>query len=649
MRITDSPAPLLAAAATAALLAATTPTAAAVEDPTLDFENLGLADSTRLVGRSSNVDLNLPVPPGTAPQVLRGRLQVPVEFSGGVVAAYSGDHLLGTANLQVDDGVADLTVPLTDAEVSGGIASVRLRTVLDAESADWCHVDDSTPAVLTDAEVAYTGTTVAPSEIADFLPPVLEEISIHVPADPTTAESSAALEVATALTSRYSSQDPAVTVVALPAGKTAPSEPARPFERQIVIATGEQAGTTVEEAGRDTAFLRLRGEDGTLQDQARLLASRLLPLAVSDTATVANVSGVPDLAPEAGTVAELGNYDLTAEGLTRPTVGIGLDQSRLGAFVGAVDLHLTGGYVPLPQESGGQLIFRVGDTVLDQLPVDDSGSFDHQLSIPPELLGRYARLDVELRSTGPLNCGTTQPLSLWIDGASTVATDLADSPADPGFAALPQGLAPTVDVALAEGGLADLRRAVTLVTGVQSLGSTRLRPNLVPWEEATTAGRAALFVDAIGDDATHLPLPVRRDGDTFSVVGSDEELTVPDHGIGGVQVTWDEENFRQLVVATSDGSPEQLDRTLDWLSQDRERWFGLQGQALLQTAGSQGDPVDLVTAAQRETAETSAGNRVWWLTGAVIVVLLAVAVLALLLRRVRRPTPPAAETRPDDE
>ncbi|RNE49390.1 hypothetical protein C5L39_03210 [Corynebacterium alimapuense] len=558
-------------------------------------------------------------------------MQAPSGYNGGNIKIYQDEQLLAITELEIVDGLAEFAIPILDLNVVGQEATIQVRTSLEYSDSNWCHDDWDDPATLTNLSMTYAGEPALPMVISEYLPSVLDRISIYIPQEPSESESAAAIELSSALSAQYRTQNPEIDLISLAAGESSPRASADAFERKFVISDQEDSEVVLENPGADSMFLRISGQGNALVDQARLLSSELLPLVNTNSAELASHAEIPQLEPRSMTVEELGNFTLETEGIGRTSVNIGFDQSRMGSFPTELEVNLSGGYVPLPADMNGQLIFHIGDTVIDQLPLNQGGEFNHTLLIPQDLFSRFPQLEVELRSTGTVECNVTQPLSLWIDPKSTVNTELSDTPENAGFLSLPQGFIPTVNVALAEGDFADVQRAVSIIDGVQMLGTTRLRPELVSWEDAIVSQQPAVLIDAGGESSTDLSLPVETENGVLTVEGSEDVINLDQLEYGGIETFWDEENSRMLLVASSAGDPAELDRVLNWLDQDQDRWYELSGQALLQSVGNLGDPMEVTVSAAQLDQQPST-DKTAWIVGAVLLSLLTVGVIAIVLR-----------------
>lgn len=625
-----------------ALAFATTP-ATAAEDPTLTLSELGAENDLSLPGRTVEVPLSFRVPDGTRPETLTGQLQLPAEYTGGVVEIHQDNRMYSTTVVEMADFTAGIALPLDGITVEDARADITLRAVLDVDGDQWCIEEPA--ALLRDAAVSFTGSTTSPMVVAEFLPPVLKKISIHVPADPAETVQAAALEVATSVASVYQPIDLDVEVVQLPPGTLSPAAGPEDFERQIVLVDDRPEGRTeLVNPGEDDTFLRLSGGDGTLYDQTRLLTDTMLPLAADVEVTPAGFGDIPDLSADVATLAELGNYNLISESVARTRILIGVERSRLRPYATSLEVHLTGTYTPLPERNSGQLTAVVGDTVVDAFTADETGVIDRRFTVPGELMDRYVEIGVELRTLGEVSCGHTQPVGLNIDADSVVTAENSDTPLLRGFRVLPQSFQPGVDVALAAGDVAHLSRAVRVLTGVQSLSSQRIRPHLVNWDEAVASSRSTILVDAEGSRLDQVPTYLNQAATAVEI--SDESRAAPSAAAlvrslntsselswASLQAVWDDNTDRMLLVASSTGAAAQLDELLDWLEGDEDRWAGLDGEILVRIG--EREPVELKVAAAPESAAEISRSAMVAAVAAVAVVL-AIALTLWSLRRRKR-------------
>lgn len=595
---------------TVTLAAVTLPSAAAATDPTLSFDDLGIAREVNLPGRVATTTVTLPVPTGLTPATLRGSLQVPAAFSRGVLEVLQDGRVLGRTTVTGGDGTTTtpVRIPLTGVDTVGTAATVDLRTTLVPVDDGWCHDPlDSVTSTLRQASVSYSGTSGAPGTLAEALPPVLRELTVTVPEDPDDDVIAAALETVTAVSAAYRTQSPTIRVVS--SGVTDGVTGDAAFVRHIDIPGDDRSGVTLDNPGGDDARITLHGTGDALLDQVGLLAATD-PMASSATGDLAGMLdstgavslGVPvELAPEARTLGDLDLGDLTSSGPGTARVSFGIDQGSLGRYVDAVDLHLTGSLTPLPADTPGELTVAVNGTVVDRVSTTEdkrlaAGTLDREVSIPDDILTRYSTVTVTVAGSGTQNCGTTAPLTLRIDRDSVVDSTEADAPTGltHGFQALPQAFMPEVDVALTTGDVPDVNRAAQILAGLQSVAGTRFRPMVADLEGVVDSDRPALIIDADGTAtagmADDLDLPVRFSDGVLSVDGAQAGT---DTSFGALQTSWDPEHHRMRVVAHSTGDPALLDRLLGSLGDETDTGQGTGYSRLTGTAVAQqatGDP-----------------------------------------------------------
>ncbi|NUP25525.1 MAG: hypothetical protein HOQ44_02345 [Nocardia sp.] len=578
--------------------------AGSIEFPARD---LGLGEQIVLRGDDDQVDLTIPVPPGTTPTRLTAAVDLPADMARGTIDVESGNRFIGHADLPAGAATrVPVTVPLDEAEVEQQAAAVTLHVNLYPDVGrcpdDWFDHG----AVLRDVRIGYAGAPQVPSVIADFLPPILEELRIYVPEAPSELEAQAALSLSTAIVAYYGSQPVRVSLRRLPPDATT-TEPDTDFTRSVTIRSGGGAATTLAPAAGPPTLL-ITGEDNALLDQVRLITSNVSGFAVASRAVAGSLDQPPVLAPDTTTLGRLGAGPLTASSHAQVSVPFTLDQAKLGRPSGDIRVKLQGHYTPLPPSQAGLLTVTAGDRELTNWAADPTGQIDRWIDIPNAVLQRNTTVNVTLRTTGDTGrCGTDQPLTLTVLPGSEVTS--APMPGGPprGFQALPQGLLPTFDVAATTGDLADLDRAVAIVAGLQSLTSTRLDPQWTPVSESIDSGRSTVLIAAGGELPAGISPPLSKTDDTRIALtdrtGAVFHLRLsPELRFASLQSYYDDS--RQLLVATSNAGPEELNRTLDLLSADPDGWSALSGDVLFTAVGR--EPVDYALPADESQGGTEA-------------------------------------------
>ncbi|MGW0042252.1 hypothetical protein [Rhodococcus sp. NPDC003348] len=635
---------IVVAGVAAAMVAVVPPTAQAApvrQDASLPLSTVSGVGTLSFSGRTDEVTLQIPVPQGLSPAALRGTLQVPAGAGRGWVDVLSGGRVLGRVEVPSGEPTAQVTLPLAGAAVVNNAAQVTLRSYLVPVDDFWCADDWSDGSLsIVNATVDYTGDEAPPTVLADYLPPVLTRLSIYVPPEPTHDVTAAALEFGAAIAARYANQDPAIELRALAPGAALPTDPVGRLERQVVVTESDVNSTTLTTSPAGVPVLTLTGRADGLLNQTRLLTSNLSTITVATEATAGSLAAAPGIAPSLTTLGDLGASKLTATSTGRVQVRIGIDQTKLGRPAGPVDVHLIGNYTPLPNTQNGQITITVGDTTLDRWPVDADGRIDRWVTIPPESMSRYTELVVTLQVAGAMTCGSTQPVTLSLDPAGAVRSETTLPPQPGGFQALPQSLMPTTQIGLQDGTFADARRAMTIVTGLQGLTVTPFRPELVDLDTAVNSDSPAILIAADGGLPDSVPLPLQVTGDdtveltNLTADTAPETVDVPGLRFGSLQAAWDDDHDRMLLVATSTDAPQSVDRILDWLSADRNRWSSLSGDALFQTGDR--DPVTVSAEQPAPTVDETTGVVRGVLAAGGLLLLAGVAVAAALLIRTRR-------------
>lgn len=613
------------------------PAPPAAQEMTLALPALGMGRSLVFPGQQHEVSLTIPVLPGLAPTALVAVVQLPPYVARGTLEVSSGERLLDRVNLPLERD-APVRISLAGAEIENNAIAVRLRSALVSEPGtcitDWL----GRPLTLSNPAVLYSGREAQPTTVADFLPPVLDRLTVYVPERLSEVESAAALALSSAVVARYGNQPVTVDLRPVASGAPVPDHAPAFLERQIAIAESSETGLRVS-GGESGPLLTISGSKDTLPDQMRLLTSDLARIAISSGAVAVSLPAAPQLAPEATTLMDLGETQLSATSFGTVSVDIGLDQTRLGRPTHNLRVRLLGNYTPLPQTMNGQLTVTAGGTQIDSWPVDGSGRIERSVAIPDKVLNRHTTLTVALHQSGLTHgCGLEQPITLTIDPASEIAGTVARPPVPEGFQSLPQALLPNVQIGLRTPGFTDTQRAVRILVGQQRLTAVPLRPELVSFDKAAKGALPAILIAADGDVPDSIGLPLTLSGDTVTVYSgaTRAELRIdPMVPFGSLQTAWS--GGRTVLVATSTGTPEHLDRLLNWLDADQERWPRLTGTVLYQAGDREPEYFDPDETMAAEPAATPVIPiaRILTIVGALALALGLVVGLLILARRKR--------------
>jgi hypothetical protein len=632
----------------AALISVGVTMAAAVADPasgesaptnqTLGLRELGFNPTLSFYGLQGVETVNLPVPPGLAPTALTATVELPMGLRVGSIAVIQDDRTISRVEVPPTD-LASIRLPLAGAEVRDNSVTLMIRTNL-IPPAGYCIADSSNPLRLNDSAVEFAGTAQLPTTVADFLPPVLRRLTLFVPSKPTRTESDAAVRMTAAIVLHYGDQPTAITVSPLDGDQPPPS--AQPFERQLVIREGPAPAVALQGAG--VPALLITGSAGDLINQTRLLAGGdLTRLALSSKAVVGPLKDSPQLPADVTTLRELGIPGQNATSLVDPQVNLGLDQTRLGRAAHALRVHLLGSYTPLPSNLNGQVVVSINGETIERWPAAADGTIDRWVDVPDRLLQRYTNLAVAVDAAGNTGgCGESQPITLTIDGDSTVTSAASDPPIPAGFQSIPQAFMPRVKVGIGDDDvLADTARAAKIVAGMQRLSALPIDISVVSLQDAIGSPDPAVLIAARGWTDDRVGLPVDASNDTIRLdaqdgTGQTSSLTLdPRLRFGSLQTV--RAGHRTVLVATSNDASAQLDGLLDWLSADPQRWQRLKGAAIIAAPGREPVMVAADAVPTPKPLLESGDSTPYWLLGAGVLAVVLVGSGVIYLRTRNEP------------
>ena len=602
----------------------------------LSLRDIGSSSTLAFPGQQGAVSVSLPVPQNLAPTEIRGSAQLPAFVTGGNVDVMQGDRLISRNPIPTAPG-APITLSLRGVRVDRNAVDIVLRSYLRAEG--FCQFDPDNAFRIVNASVTYTGREARPSSVADFLPPILQKLTIYVPDDVSQAEGASAVNLAAAVVANYGTTPVEVVTESLPRASLTPTTTPGSLERQIVVSTSAPAGLTLRD-GPGWPYLVIGGSSDELLAQTQFLGTDLSRIAMTSSAVAGPLHTAPQLAPPVQTLADLGVNDQLVTSSAWPTVSFGIDQTRLGRPSHNLRLQLKGSY-SYGSDTGGQLSVRVGNRTIDSWAADSSGAYDRWVDVPHDVVGRFTEVSiVYTRAQVGEQCGAGTRASLSLDSSGEVTSDAADPPTPAGFGSLPQALMPRTRLAWTRGDVADVTRAVAIITGLQRMSSVALGVDVVSMSDAMSAEAPAILIAADGTGLGDLKLPVTADGSTVTVTntgGEESQVTMtPALRYGTLQVV--REDDRTVLVATSTADTADLDAILAWLGDDPDRWPGLSGDAVLQVAGK--EPVFVSSdAVVPPASSTDSGWSVLQAAGVAFgaaVAAIAVAVLVVVSGR-RRP------------
>lgn len=583
--------------------------------------------------------LSFPVPPGLTPVALRANVELPVNLRLGNLAVAQNSQTLTRMDLPAKDG-DEVIIPIPGAKVYGNYLSLDVTaTAVPPDAYCW---DSLAPIRLTNLAAVFTGQEALPATVADFVTPVARRVTIGLPASPSQAESDAAVQIASIMAARYGGQNPDISLVPLPDGATMLPDPIGPFERRVVVKEGGEQALTLQ-GGPGGPSLLVSGSGKELADQALLLSDDARQYALSARAAVDQMPQTKRLFSDTTTLMETNRGALTDEALW-PQVGIEIDQSRFGHPIGNLRVHLRGSYTPIPNDMGGEIVVSAGGQTLDRWTADGAGVIDRAITVPDKLLRRSTTIEVRVRTTGQVGyCGEHLPIELRIDGNTEIQVGPASSPVPQGFQSLPQTMMPLVRVGIGEDAFGDTSRATQILVGLQRSSGVPLLTQVMPFAAAIGGPDSAVLIASGGWTDPKITLPFNAEKNRVTVNGSDpngQSATLdldPAIRYGALQTVFD--GRRTLLVATSNGAPEQLDELLRWVAAERGRWSGLNGRALIAVPGSQPVTVPNLPAEWNEQSggSDSADSATWfWPAVGGVAAIAALGAMVILFRARRQ-------------
>ena len=603
--------------------------------PTLSLTTLGVDTDIALYGLQGTQTITVPVPKGLTPGALTADVELPPYVRGGTLIVTQDRRTLSRIELLMAENTP-LSIPLTGARVVDGTVTFTVRSRLLPEEGD-CLYDPTVPLQLSDAAIDYTGKETAPTMVSDFLPSVLERMTIFVPEKPSAAESDAAVQMTTAVVDRYGTQNTEIDVA--PLGDDEVPPPSAPLERSVLIREGSDSAVSLENGEGGVPALQITGSADDLANQVRLLGSDLSQLALSSKVVTGPINSNSEVPANPATMKDLGQSGVSATAF-KPQVVVDLDQTRLRQPVHDMRVQLKGSYTPLPSTIGGQVLVSVGGETIDQWAADSSGTIDRTISIPQSELRRDTKLTVAVDIAGDVGqCGDFQPVTLKVDNDTAIDATPADPPDPAGFQSIPQALMPKVQVGVEPESFDDTVRAVSIMEGLQRISGPRLDAQVVPLDSAIDSRSPAILISADGWTNDKVVPPVRSSTDGKLEVqrvggGGPATLTLdPATPFASLQVG--RVGNRTVLFATSEDAPEQLDSLLEWLDGDARRWAALDGTAAISLPDREPVTVDTETAAPPEVSEDSSASVFWWIA-ACAGVAIGAGVVALAIHRKRR-------------
>ena len=606
----------------------------------LAWPALGL-EPEMFLGPNSSSSFTLPVPAGLSAARLQGTIQAPLNIDAGYLEiSDSNGGLLAAVDLPPAASAQSVTPIDVDISAARSRASsiglsFTLRTLDNADQ--FCGPLQQL--VVSDLTTVFTGSESPATTIANFFPPVLEQVTIFAPTDADSAEQQSVLTLVSTLTRLYQPQRLAIRVVSQPRGATPP--PAGQLARAVVVEAGGTAGLSVENAGTPGAHLRVSGSGDELSTQVSLLVNQLQVLVQTAASRIDQAGAEAPLGGDTLTFSELSISGRT-DVLRTSSLSVGVGRAALGnGRVNSVQVHLLADYTPVAADDAAAVVIRSGENVVYRAALDNTGRLDATFDLDGQALSQYVNLELALTYTPQQTCGPLiAPITFQIDPQSTLTMRRGGPPLG-GFRALPSEFSPSFVVALDGSSPNQLSYAARTIAAIARLTSQQLMPQMVDLDTAADATTGALIVaKSAALEQTSLSPPVGGDGTTVNIGLPTELRATFDAGLGSIQAFADRTRNRSIVLVTTTDEWSLVDPLFTYIDGLDGGWSALTGDVL--AAGAAGEPINVTIRADdnatdtAEPAEPSQESNHWIPIGigaAVVAVAAIVAVTVLSNRR----------------
>lgn len=607
--------------------------------PAISWPQLGLSGEMTFESTEAPKTLVVPVPAGMKPAELMGQVEPVSNASNCRIEVSDGERkFLGFIAPPEDLTTVPFTLDLSQAAVGSRGAELRFALRQDGPPAQECtQIAESSSLKLDQLATTFEGSSPAPTTIADFLPPYLSRIVIHVGNNPSTVLQQTALNLVANLTHLYRPLPIRIDVDTSSSPMQPPPEPYGAV-RMITIREDQTAGISVVDPGASDATLVIAGKGDQLLRQVEFFADRRFEMAQTTSADVQDASS---FGKTVGTVKRFGELGMTGELpiLGTDTMYLGFDASQFG--VGPIDsaeVNLRARYTPIDQGEGS-VVVRAGSAVVGTWPLDRSGDLDITFRVPADAIQSNVGLALDIRYLPRQGNAPANHITFAVQPESTVEVS-SGTQTRRGFSVLPMAFSPAFNVAVDEPDKIRFAAAAINLMGQQT--ATTLKPRLTTMDAGTQSGLGLLIV-ANGDQLSRrIPkLPLTLSGDGSEVNGkpvTEIELNGP---IGVVETATDGKRTVLAITANQDWG--LVDKGFDYIRTLKGQWGALSGDVV--ATGAAGNAVNLTInqGGGWQDFTPVRGWAIWaWISVAFAsaAVLASAIVLVLRNRRRRRPDEP---------
>ncbi len=558
--------------------------------------------SLSVQGGYGSAEVLVPIPAGTAPTRLSGRIVSSYSTAGDIIVTLNGRNATRVPAI----GGGRFTVRVRADDLVDSAVPVGLRTALEPDQD--CLRDDQAVATLHDPVLQLDSAAPAPDTIADFLSAGAEGFTVVVPEQPTAAEQASGLDAVLALRHAF----PETTKVRL-AGASSPPAPT----------TGDRVVTVAETTDPDNSLtvadgrLLITGPAQRLSQAAVALADpnvRLLNLE-----TVTGLQGEADHFPLTGQAdllsAGIESFSVSGVGTVGQTVAV--PQALYGKPVAQFIVSLRGAATPVLPGQQGRVNARWNDNLVSSqvLTEDSRVSLDFTISAADLRATNYLTLELQYQPAGGDCSNPPLPGTVDIDVRSSTLTPTFGTSVAPGFQRFPQSFAASIPVSLGGSQPASLVHAAQILAAATASSPLQYTVELVDLAEVSHRGGLAVGVDPQSADGLGAPLPDEQDGAGFPAGRDTAYAALQAFQSGG----------RDIITLTADPTAESGELAA-WLGEQDPGWTGLTGQAYVLAATSD-------TPEPFATRDTTPDKRTPQLIAAGVLTAILLIALVVWLRR----------------
>jgi len=558
--------------------------------------------SLSIQGGYGSAEVLVPVPIGTTPTRLSGRITSSYSTPGDIVVTLNGRT---AARVPAIEG-GRFTVDVRADDVVADAVPVGLRAALEPDSD--CLRDDQAVASLQDPVLRLDAAAPTPRTIADFLSPASGGFTVVVPANPTPAEQASGLDAVLALRHAY----PPTTAVGLTV--TADPPASAPDSRVVVVDQTDGPGNTLSVLdGR----LLITGAEQDLSDAAIALADPNLTLL--NKPTVTDVHGGADYQPLPGEsdLQSAGIESLTVSGVGTVSQTVPVPQALYGRPVSQLIVELRGTASPVLPGQQGRVNVRWNDDLVSSqaLTQDSRVLMDFTVEAADLLATNYMTLELQYQPAGGDCSNPPLPGTVEIDVRSSTLTPSFGVSEPPGFQRFPQSFGASIPVWLADPDPATVINAAAILAAATAPSPLQYTVELVDRDTVADRGGLAVGVSAQDADSLGAPLPDEQDGEDFPAGQGTDYAALQAFQSGSVD----------LITLSAQPTAESRELAA-WPLAQETGWASLAGQAYVMSAASdQPEPF--------ETRDTTPDKQTPQLIAAAVITVVLLAALIVWLRR----------------